>query len=121
MWKRTATGSGPAFPSAGLVLRPPPFTAHAGPGDLVSASYGVVIPSVAVPLFNLDGATELLQNITPLFPLKVAPTDGHFQLIKPVGGSPALVGLQLPIQGLAFDDPVWLTGSFTNMFRLTIQ
>lgn len=94
---------------------------HSGPGDLISASYGVAFDGVAVPLWALDGATELIQQITPIFPLVSCPPSGHHQVVRTVANLPAIVGIELPIQGLAFDDVVHLTGAFTNMMKLPIQ
>ena len=94
---------------------------HAGAGDWLSMSWGVPIPGVAVPLFNLDGAIELLTQITPVMPFTPAPASGHHQLTLPVPDAPSLAGIQVPLQALAFDDLATLTGSFTNLFLLPIQ
>ena len=94
---------------------------HAPPGSILSMSYGFTIPGVAIPLFNLDGAIELINQITPVIPLTVCPPTGHFQFVAAVPNLPSLAGLDLPLQALAFTDLVTLSGSFSNMVLLQIQ
>ena len=94
---------------------------HAPPGATVSMSYGLTIPGLALPLFNLDGAIEILLQITIVVPFTPTPASGHFQLAAAIPPAPGLAGLKLPLQALAFTDLATLSGSFTNLFLLPIQ
>ena len=94
---------------------------HAPPGSTISMAYGIATPGVALPLFNLDGALEILQQITIFVPFSPTPTSGHFQFAAAIPPAPNLVGLKLPLQAVAITDLGILSGSFTNKFLLQIQ
>jgi hypothetical protein len=118
-----AFGYTPALTQDSLAVLDAGFgaTLHARVGDVVLVDYGFPIPGLAVPLFNLDGALELLTGLTSVVPITPLFAGDSLNVPLAIPDVPALVGLTIPLQGVAFDDLATLTGSFTNVLDLVIQ
>jgi hypothetical protein len=81
---------------------------------------GQTIPGVGVQLLPVEGSAETLINVQIAVPLTVLPGDQFTHTIN-VPDVPALTGLSLTYQGVAFTSLAPLAGAFSNPLTLLIQ
>jgi len=92
---------------------------HSAPGTVVVIAVGGPIPGFAIPMLQLDGALEVILNMTLVTP--IMPSTGHTQVVLPIPSDPGLIGITANLQAAAIDNLVLLSGSFTNMLPIPIQ
>jgi Tol biopolymer transport system component len=101
------------------VGQPYALDVHLRAGELFQVAIGKSLPGVAVPVWPLTGATELLLGVTFVTDLTAAPA-AVVTLTLPIPASPSLAGTTLELQGAVLTSVAPLAGSFTNRLATTV-
>lgn len=102
------------------VGRPVPLHLYTVPGASVILALGQTIPGVGIAVAPIEGKAETLVNVQIAVPLSPVTGDQYTHIVN-VPDVPALVGLSITYQGVAFTGLAPLAGAFTNPLTLFIQ
>jgi hypothetical protein len=102
------------------VGQPLPLHLFTDPGAVIAIVLGQTIPGVGAPVPPIQGSAEVLLNVQFAVPLLPLGSDQHTHLVQ-IPEQPALAGLTISYQGVAFTNLATLTGAFTNPLTILIH